>query len=66
MLETQFYCKFLECLTTVVGPIIRSYYLGNYLLADTLSKHFYYTVAVALSYWYLPNDWIPRVAISGS
>ena len=49
MLETQFSCKILECLTTVVGPVIGSYYLGNALLAENLSQHFGYCVAVNLS-----------------
>ena len=47
--STQFSWKILECLTIVVGPIIRSSYLGNPLLAENLSQHFDYCVAVALS-----------------
>ena len=64
MLETQFSCKILECLTTVVGPVIGSYYLGNALVAENLSQHFGSCVAVDLSPWHLPNKWILRVIIS--
>ena len=60
----QFSCKILECLATVVGPIIASYHLGNALLTENLSQHCDYCVAVSLSPWYLPNKRILWVIIS--